>query len=375
VKQILKGDLTQKKGFVNHYLAMSVLVIDITRSIGMMHFMLKIIQDPETIARCRRLFLRRFRPFIDEKIPVRIGHRGASFPAKVSWSRSLVIWMGFLKGDDIRYGHVFGLGRPAPGGNIPMACEMNFPVRGIDRRVGAAFARDDRGRIFAIHRGNIGGSQKGIGKTLFEGRYRGVWADMDEDGATVTVALVGEVSSPRFPRQAAQFVHKVAKIKAAAMAAAAPQTAIPLDSGRFSEELVGERHEDLRQDLSKECDHGLIVRDLAAALQAVGLRTGNDAYRDLMIFDRESRTRAVFQICPDIHLKRIHEGVMRLFFNGLRLSPSCRLILAVPEPLEPTLRARLKDLNMETLIYAWREGQAVFPDLEDLMGGQTDLLP
>lgn len=329
--------------------------------------MLKIIQDEGTITRCQRLFIRRFKPFIDEKISVKIGHQGASFTAKVSWSDRLGIWMASPKSDGNRYGHLFGLGRPAPSGHVPIACEINFPAKGIDRKIGAAFARDQEGRLYVIHRGKIGGGQKGIGKTLFENRYRGVWSDIEDNGTTVTVAVVGDLHSVRFPRQVAQFVQKIMKMKEGAAIAQSSQTAMPLDAWQFSEELTGERYEDSYQDLARECDQGLIIRDLAAMLKKIGLKAGNDAYRDLFALDRGNLPIAVFQVVPDVRPKKIHEGVTRLFFSSLSLRKSCRLILAVPEPLDATLQARLTGLGIETLFYVWLDEQAVFPDLKTMM--------
>jgi len=329
--------------------------------------MLKIIKDEGLIARCQKQFIRRFKPFMDERIPVKIGHQGASFKAKVTWSGRLGIWMVSPKSEENRYWHVFGISQPSLASQVPIACEINFPSKGIDRKIGAAFAQDHGGRVFVVHRGKIGGSQKGIGKTLFENRYRGVWIDVEDDGITLSMAVVGALNSPRFPRQVAQFVHKIVKIKEAAAAAASSQTAMPLDSWQYTEELSGERYEDHRQDLSLQCDHGLIVRDLAAALKHLGLKAANDTYRDLFALDSENRTSAIFQVNTDMRLKKVHEGVTRLFFSGLSLRKPCRLILAIPEPLDGALQARLKGLNIETLIYLWEDEQAVFPNLERLM--------
>ncbi len=329
--------------------------------------MLKLIQDEGAIARYQKQFIRRFKPFVDEKIPVKVGHQGASFTAKVLWSNRLGIWRVSPKSGENRYGHIFGTGKPLPASHVPIACEMNFPSSGIDRKIGAAFARDHRGRIFVIHRGKIGGGQKGIGKTLFENRYRGVWVDMDEEGSTVAVAVVGDLDSPRFPRQVAHFVHKIVIIKEAASVAASSQMAMHLDAWQFSPELTGERHEDLHQNLSGQCDHGVVVRDLAAALKAIGLKAGNDTDRDLFALNRENRMTAVFQVCTDTHLMNIHEGIGRLLISKQSLNQPCRLILAVPAPVEPILCARIKNLDIETMTYEWQNEQALFPDLERLM--------
>ena len=329
--------------------------------------MLKIIQDEGAISRSQKQFIRRFKPFVTEKIPVKIGHQGASFPAKVIWCNRLNIWMASPKISGSKCWHAFGVGKPANGSHVPIACEINFPSSGIDRKIGAAFACDHSGNIFVIHRGKIGGGQKGIGKTLFESRYRGVWAEMDDDDTHATVAVVGDLGSHRFPRQVAQFIHKVLKIKEAAAVAASSQIPIPLDSLHFSEETTGEKYDDLHHDLSRQCDHGLVVRDLAIALKSVGLRAGNDIYRDLFAMDSTNRTAAIFQVNTETHLKRIHEGVTRLVFSSLSLREPCLLILAVPAPLEPALTDRLKGLNIETIVYVWQDDQAVFPDLASFL--------
>ena len=51
--------------------------------------MLKVIEDEKLIARYARQFAGTFRPFMDEKIRVKLGHQGASFSARVSWSKKL----------------------------------------------------------------------------------------------------------------------------------------------------------------------------------------------------------------------------------------------------------------------------------------------
>lgn len=329
--------------------------------------MLKTIQDAGIITRCQRLFVRRFKSFITDKIPVKIGHQGASFAAKVFWAEQLGMWMVSPKAEEGRYGHLFGLGRPVPSGHVPIACEINFPAQGVDRKIGAAFARDHQGRIYVVHRGKIGGGQKGIGKTLFENRYRGVWTDLEDDDTTVTVAVVGDLNSVRFPRQVAQFVQKVMKIKEEAALAASSQTAMPLETRHFAEELTGSRYEDGRQDLARECDRGLIIRDLAAALRKLGFRVGNDKDQDLFTLDNEGRTIAAFQVIPDVRASKVHEGLAHLIFSSMNPCKSCRLILVIPEPLEALLHAKMQSLNIEALLYSWTDEQAVFPALNAII--------
>jgi len=54
--------------------------------------MLKVISDQPAIKKYAGQFNKKFKPFIDEEIKVKLGHQGAGFPAKILWSKSLGIW-------------------------------------------------------------------------------------------------------------------------------------------------------------------------------------------------------------------------------------------------------------------------------------------
>lgn len=328
--------------------------------------MLKVVADESAIRRHQRQFARSLRAAAPEKIPVKIGHPGASEKANVAWSESLGIWFFSRKIAGSRYWNGFGVGRPESGDNVAITCEINFPLYGIDRRTGGAFAQDRSGRTFVVHRGKLGGGRKGIGKSLFENRYRGVWKTMDDDGEETTVAVIGVLQSPRFARQIAQFVRKIARIKEAA-AAPSPQAELSFDERCVREDLIGERHCEPKSETGAECDHGLIIRDLAEALKKCGLQTVNDGHRDLLIRDRADRIRAVFQVLTETTLPELHAGATRLLLNGLGFPENPLLILVLPEPPESALREKLKRLNIDLLNYQWAEDRAVFPHLDGLL--------
>src|SRR5512133_326471 len=180
--------------------------------------MLKVVENESAIRRYQRDFIRGFKPLISEVIPVELGHPGASVRAKVGFSEQLGIWIFSRKIADHRYWNAFGIGRPEGGSRTAITCEINFPLCGIDRRTGGAFAEDGAGRLFVVHRGKLGGGRKGIGKGLFENHYRGVWEVLEDGGEETTVALIGVLRSPRFARQISQFVIKIARIKETAAA-------------------------------------------------------------------------------------------------------------------------------------------------------------
>jgi hypothetical protein len=328
--------------------------------------MLKVIEDESSIRRNQRLFARALRTLAEETIPVKLGHPGASEKAKVAWSEALGIWSFSRKIAGTRYWNAFGVGRPEGGAGIAITCEINFPLCGIDRRTGGAFAQDRAGHVFVVHRGKLGGGRKGIGKSLFENSYRGVWEVMEDGGQESPVALIGVLHSPRFARQITQFVRKIARMKESA-AARSSQAELTFDEFSLREELIGARYRDDQQETGAECDRGLIVRDLADALRESGLRTGNDPHRDLMAMDREGRIRAVFQIRTEMTLAGIHAGVAELLLGGLGLPGSPLFILTLPRVPESALREQLKRLNIAILTFDWRGERAVFPGIGEFL--------
>ncbi|HVO66947.1 MAG TPA: hypothetical protein VMT12_10725 [Syntrophales bacterium] len=328
--------------------------------------MLRVLDDESAIKKYRRQFIKSFKPFINEKIAVNLGHPGATVKAKVSWSDSLGIWMLHEKISDSRYWHAFGAGKPTGASHIPITCEINFPARGIDRRIGGAMAADRGGRVYVVHRGKIGGGKKGVGKSLFEDHYRGVWTTMEDGPVDTTVALIGILNSPRFVRQVTQFVRKIDTIKNL-YSSPSSQLEITFDELCFREELIGASHAQPELDPRFVCDHGLIVKDLYDVLSRRGLKIGNNLEHDLLIANAKGDITIVFRVITDALPESIQSGAGQLLLASTDLQGRPRLILTIPEFIDEILKAKLKKLGIDVLVYEWQRDKAVFPNLPVLI--------
>jgi hypothetical protein len=324
--------------------------------------MLKVLEGEAAIRKYRRQFIKSFKPFVDEKIKVQLGHPGGTVSARILWSDRLGIWMFHEKGVKSRYGHAFGVGKPSGTSPVPITCEINFPPHGIDRRMGGALAYDRQDRIYVVHRGKIGGGKKGVGKVLFEKLYRGVWAHMEDGDAVSTVALVGALNSPRFVRQVAQFIRKIERMKDV-MSSRSPQMEITFDEAHFREELVGAGYDPSERFPESDCDHGLVVSDLQGALEKKKFKIENDADCDLCIVDAKRQTTAVFQVMTDNSSAALHAGIAKLLLKSADLAQTPRLILAAPEGIEPSLGEKLTKLGIDVLEYGWQDHYAIFPGM------------
>jgi hypothetical protein len=328
--------------------------------------MLHVVDNELAIRRHQRIFARNFRILERETIPATLGHLGASEKVKVSWSEKLGIWFFSRKVAGHRYWNAFGVGRPESGQAVAIVCEINFPLCGIDRRTGGAFAQDQAGHIFVVHRGKLGGGRKGVGKSLFESRYRGVWEWVDDGSERSPVAVIGALQSPRFVRQIAQFVRKIALIKEAAVARSS-QAELTLDELGLREELIGANYRDREPEIGAELNRDLIVADLAGALKKWNLRVGNDGDRDLIVMNRNKGVRAVFQVVTETTPWDVHAGAMQLILNGLDVPDDSLRVLVLPATPESALGERLKRLGVDVLPYAWQGELATFPGLERLL--------
>lgn len=325
--------------------------------------MLKVIEDQPVIKKYIRQFVKRFKPFIDEEIKVKLGHQGASFPAKVLWSKKLGIWKFSRCIKEARYWNAFGVGKPQEASVLSITVEINFPWAGIDRKTGGAFARDAWGNVFVIHRGKIGGGKKGVGKSLFEHNYRGVWSFMEDGNSVSQVAIIGALNSERFARQAAQFVKKIEKLKSTAAISA--QTQINFSEITFREDLVGSPSSDHETEILSACDHDLVVNDLAAHLHSRKWKIGNDAKRELFAVDQsQNRISHFFAVLTDASEKSVLAAAAKLLLQTSVEEGNPLAILVLPEDKISKYEQELQKIDVSVIGFRWQGEKAVFPEFE-----------
>ena len=324
--------------------------------------MLKITDDQKAIKKYARQFVKSFKPFIDEQIKVKLGHQGASFPAKVLWSKKLGIWIFSHTIKETRYWNIFGVGKPQQGALLSITAEINFPWTGIDRKTGGAFARDYGGNIFVIHRGKIGGGKKGVGKSLFEHNYRGIWSYMEDGDSLTQMAVIGALNSPRFALQIAQFVKKIELMKSAAIQSSQTEFIFPGKS--FREDLVGSLPSSAEPDINAECDRDLIISRLATLLQRWKFKTGNDDQYELFLIDPiNNRVSHILEVLTDCREKNILAAAGKLFLLAANEDDNPLLFLVVPEDMINSCVVMLQKINIGIIGFRLEEERIIFPDL------------
>lgn len=178
---------------------------------------LQVVHKQKEVAAAMRWIRETMETVATTSVGQRVGHQGGGGEVRIHWCSPLGIWCCFERADN-RTWNAFGDAPPAAERSLQITVEINVPHSGVDRKIGAAFARDpSSGKLYLVHRGRIGGGQKGVGADLFWSRFRGgvpmTEPDRDEPSRVV---VVGELESDAFPRELAAFVHEVARIKRSA---------------------------------------------------------------------------------------------------------------------------------------------------------------
>ena len=170
----------------------------------------RIISDTAGIRAAAQQLDANLRTALPERIDCSVGGAGGSFATTIAYAPSLDLWYAAQQNGKT-YWHGFGNGAPQAGKKVALASEINIPADGLNRSISGAFARDDAGRVWLLHRGKIRG-----GKALFFAHYNGTTVTVQDGDKEDSCALIGAVDDPEIAAHIARFVAEVVRIKAVA---------------------------------------------------------------------------------------------------------------------------------------------------------------
>jgi hypothetical protein len=146
---------------------------------------------------------------------VAIGYQSGHFKTSVFWLPEFSCWAYFGlppkgKSHGKRYWNVFGL--EVPSGSVSIACEINPPLSGTNRRTAGVFLRDSAGRLHIGHRGLINAGGR-IEKAFVFSNFAGKKITVEDAGRMTQILYVGQLDDPDFPVTLRDFVAEVVRIK------------------------------------------------------------------------------------------------------------------------------------------------------------------
>lgn len=310
-----------------------------------------------------------------EDIETIVGHMGNSNGITVSYSKELNIWWAF---DGIaegksghRYWNAFGIHKPEKGVIQNIVCEINYPTSGINTRVAAAWVKEDKNYML-LHSGKIGGGRKGVGKINFIENYNGVFEEIDIDGFFKEVTIIGNLKDKKLPYQIKNFVYEVARIKDLLTSRnekpKQEDNALDKINKKFNEEFAGiKEYKTPKRTIIATANHGIVVNALKQKIEDKGFLVANNQQRDLYIYNKSSKIETVFEVKTSLSSQSIYTAVGQLYVNSARLEPLPRLIYVIPEQPNENLSITLKKLNIEILVYYWKNDKPYFKNLNKLI--------
>ena len=151
-----------------------------------------------------------------ENVRAVIGRRGKSTDVSLAWHPEHGIWSYFNPNrNPNRFWCCYGTENPKLKRNLNITCQINIPIKGVDRGIAGAFARSTDGKILLLHSGKVGGGRTGIGKEAFLDFYKDAplidvrWPD----GFITESLLIGDIGSPSLLGNIAEFVRIVDRFK------------------------------------------------------------------------------------------------------------------------------------------------------------------
>lgn len=318
--------------------------------------MLRVIESKNQVRKAQREFKGGMKAWADKKGTITIGGPGFHDPRKVSWSERLGIWWTTYPVDN-RFENAFGVQEPKweMRYGYSIACVIDVPLKGINRRVGGVYAVDDETNLYLLHRGRIGGGRMGIGKALFKENYRGERVRVKDGDMTLEMALVGELGTERFPYQVACFVKEVQRIKEQAYTAK-PEIEFPPS---LSKEFLGKRRYSVGE-VEAECDHGLVVRSLEKELGSDEIVTGSRHPFDLYVLDPDGQVSILFEVKTDTTPASCYEAIGQLLVYSAPFAKIPRLVAVFPDSLDRHYAEIFEKIGLRNLTYKWVKNEPIF---------------
>lgn len=297
-----------------------------------------------------------------------IGHRGGATGAEAYGTDEGDFWTCASTVD----WNPFGIGA-----NPSMVVQVNFSTGSTTRKSIGVFAEDDNGQIVVMHRGNIGGGRKGIGKKLLMSNTHSPCEWVQAENQEIEMLVVGQLRSPLFGAQLKHFVAEVQRVKQlpeqASLTGLVPSL-FQIEEGVFKSEASGYSTLSLGERRASNRTHGLVVDALKKQLQQ-RFRTPdwhiyNDRHRDLIFKHREVIV-ALFEIKTVANTQDVATALGQLLLYGAAVPAPLRRIMVLPEPLTSTAVHYLAQWGIECIYFSGRADKPIFANLSVLLDSLT----
>ncbi|MFT5266221.1 MAG: hypothetical protein ACI8YQ_004985 [Polaribacter sp.] len=328
--------------------------------------MLVTVTKKSEVTKCQKALLECIKRHLTKKEIMTVGFHGGSIENLVHYSNDLWFSGQVIKDVSVpRYWNAFGL-TISPNKSQSIVVEINPQLDGKSRSVAGLFAKDEAsGEYYILHRGNLGGSKKGIGKRAFREWYRGSWESVACDGKFEEALMLGALSSSNLVEKIRLFAIEVDTFKkeiSTGKNSRKPPKSNP--AIEFNPEFSGRKRGYKNEIYSYDSNHGLVVDELVKHLKT-GMkgsrkRVFNNQYIDLGI-RTEKAIKELFEVKTSTDRQSIYTGVGQLMFHSGG-DASVRKTLVLPEgnKAPKDLGIRMSSIGVSILYFSIIKGKVKF---------------
>lgn len=178
---------------------------------------MKLLDKKDEIHKAHLAIAKMFKKSTTGGIVGKVGYQGGAEEVYLEYSEKFRFWWVFepepyWEGSN-KIWNVFGLGIPKENSLQNIVCEINYEIDNYNTKLGGALARDNKGNVFLLHNGNIGGGRKGIGKDAFRKNYKLPLVSIDLNGVSQEFAIVCAINSKYFLKEVLSFIREIYRIK------------------------------------------------------------------------------------------------------------------------------------------------------------------
>jgi hypothetical protein len=321
--------------------------------------MINIITDKDEINKLYLKFIKLIKTNFSTKIKCWVGFPAGSFEDIVYYSEEFDLWVSINKMDN-RFWNGFGIGKPLEGKNNSLIGEINFPFKNINRAIAGAFGKDDKGKIYLLHRGKIGGGKKGVGKQAFIENFRGDFIQAVDGDKETNFCFVGELNSKYLFNQVTDFINEIKRFKVDIIN---EQPDFKFNNFSYTKQSFGKSHGKYAKVISQDRIHGIIVNALAKKLENMNFNVANDRNRDLFIY-KSKKILTLFEIKTSCSTQDIYTAIGQIIVYSMPIKNKLNLVIVLPEQLNSLVEQKLSKLGIKILYYNWDNKNIKFSNLK-----------
>lgn len=335
--------------------------------------MLSPVVNPKDVLKLRDKLYKQLSTISGKELKIRhVAPGGNPVPMGVKIAEKLHMWWFLGKTNDTKLWCAYGLEQIQAGKTYTARCQINFSLKGFNRRISGLFATDSHGKIYVLHDGGVGGGIAGVGKEQYCEFATAEQVEVGYEGKVYPYFVVGVLGQPDFPESLKSYVQSVYDFKESIdkskSSGSTSKTAKknPLAGSDLSTyEYAGIKKYNLpERQVTASNQHALVFRALKESLRHFNPK--RDKNRDLFIRNDAGIITHLFEIKSSPSLQAVYTAIGQLMLRSVEDKATC--IIVLPDETNKELIKDLAKLKIKIVTFSFdTNNQVHFKGLKNII--------